>query len=67
MDMACGAVGICGLADFAKEQNYTLIRNGLTNSGETTGDTSRVVGYGTWFLYEGYKNSFIKNIIQTWF
>ncbi len=60
MDMACGAVGICGLADFAKEQNYTLIRNGLTNSGETTGDTSRVVGYGTWFLYEGYKNSFIK-------
>lgn len=57
---ACGSTGICGLVEFAKNKNYSLIRVGLTNSAETSGDTSRVVGYGSWFLYENPKNNFIK-------
>lgn len=59
-EQACGAVGICGLVKFAQEQNYSLVRVGLINSGDVTGDNSRVVGYGSWILYEGSKNEFIK-------
>ncbi len=59
-EQACGAVGICGLVDFAKNKNFSLIRNGLTDSCAATGDSSRVVGYGSWFLYEGDKNQYIK-------
>ncbi len=57
---ACGAVGVLALTDFAKEKNYSLIRVGMVNSGDVTGDISRVVGYGSWLLYEGEKNKFIK-------
>lgn len=57
---ACGATGVCALVDFAKNSAYSLIRVGLVNSADATGDTSRVVGYGSWFLYEGEKNDFIK-------
>lgn len=60
MEQACGAVGICGLVDFAKENNFSLIRTGLTNSAVITSDSSRVVGYGSWFLFEGAKNEYIK-------
>lgn len=59
-EQACGAVGICGLVEFAKKHNFSLIRNGLSNSASATGDSSRVVGYGNWFLYEGEKNQYIK-------
>lgn len=57
---ACGAVGILALTNFAKFKNFSLIRVGMVNSGDVTGDNSRVVGYGSWFLYEGEKNEFIK-------
>ena len=57
---ACGAVGILALTNFAKAKGFSLIRVGMTNSGDVTGDNSRVVGYGSWFLYEGEKNEFIK-------
>lgn len=60
IEQACGAVGICGLVEFAKKNKFSLIRNGLTNSAAATGDSSRVVGYGSWFLYEGEKNQYIK-------
>lgn len=60
VEQACGAVGICGLINFAKYNGYSLIRAGITNSAAATGDTSRVVGYGSWFLFEGSKNDFIK-------
>ena len=60
IEQACGAVGICGIIDFAKKKNYSLIRVGLTNSAKTTGDSSRVVGYGSWFLYEGETDKYIK-------
>lgn len=59
-DQACGAVGVCGITNFVKTKNYSLIRIGLVNSGDVTGETTRVVGYGSWMLYEGSKNSFIK-------
>lgn len=61
VDMACGAVGICGLVNFAKNRKYSLIRIGMMNSSAITGDSSRVVGYGGWFLFEGEKNQYIKN------
>ena len=60
-ELACGATGILGLMKFAKENNYSLIRIDMTNSASTTFDKSRVVGYGTWFLYEGERNEFLKN------
>lgn len=59
-EQACGATGICALANFGAKCNYSFIRVGLINSGDITGDTSRVVGYGSWILYEGEKNQFIK-------
>lgn len=59
-DQACGALGIAGLVDFANKKEFSIIRIDMTNSSETTGDKSNVVGYGCWFLYEGDKNEFIK-------
>lgn len=58
-EMACGAVGITGLVEFANKNKFTLIRIGLSNSSESNNDKSRVVGYGSWFLYEGEKNELI--------
>lgn len=59
-EQACGSVGILGLVNFAKNKSYSLIRVGMVNSGDVTGDTASVVGYGSWLLYEGAKNIFIK-------
>lgn len=59
-ELACGATGILGLIEFAKSKGYSLIRVDMSNSGATTFDNQRVVGYGAWFLYEGEKNQFIK-------
>lgn len=59
-EQACGAVGIVGLVDFANKKNFSLIRINMRNSSFASGDKSRVVGYGCWFLYEGTKNSFLK-------
>ncbi len=60
VELACGAVGICAMLDFCKDNGYSFIRTGLTNSSQSTGNSSRVVGYGSWFLYEGDKNQYIK-------
>lgn len=60
-ELACGATGILGLMKFARQNNYTLIRIDMTNSGSATFDKERVVGYGTWFLFEGKRDTFIKN------
>lgn len=59
-ELACGATGILGLMKFAGGNNYSLIRIDMTNSGAVTADKERVVGYGSWFLYEGERNEFIK-------
>ena len=57
---ACGSVGICALADFAKENNFSLIRIDLYNSSDITHDKNSAVGYGAWFLVEKEKNKYIK-------
>lgn len=59
-NQACGATGVQALVGFAKEKNYSLIRIGLKNSGDVTGDTKRVVGYGSWLLFEGETGEFLK-------
>lgn len=59
-EQACGLIGIKGLIDFANKNQYSLIRTEMYNSGDVTGETERVVGYGSWFLYPGTKNDFIE-------
>ncbi|MBR2524859.1 AmmeMemoRadiSam system protein B [bacterium] len=59
-EQACGATGIYGLTKFANALDYSLIRINMHNSSKTSGDKSSVVGYGSWFLYEGTKNKFLK-------
>lgn len=60
-EQACGYKGVCGLMDFAKSRNFSLIRVGLTDSSEKTRNVSSVVGYGSWYLAEEEKMTFIKN------
>ncbi len=57
---ACGLIGIMGLVDFANHNDCSLIRAMMYNSGDISRDTSRVVGYGSWFLYTDDKNEYIE-------
>ena len=57
---ACGSVGICALADFAKDNNFSLIRIAMLNSSDITHDNNSTVGYGAWFLIEEEKNKYLK-------
>lgn len=59
-EQACGAVGIFGLCNFANKNNFSLIRVDMYNSSLVSNDKERVVGYGSWLLFEGEKNEFIK-------
>ncbi len=47
---ACGLTGIKGLVDFANNNDCSLIRIMMYNSGDISGDSDRVVGYGSWYL-----------------
>jgi AmmeMemoRadiSam system protein B len=49
---ACGAVALCGLLLAAQRRRMRIETIELKNSGDTSGDRSRVVGYGSWALYE---------------
>ncbi len=49
---ACGASGINGLMDVARRRGLTVELLDLRNSGDTAGDRSRVVGYGSYALHE---------------
>lgn len=57
---ACGSTGVCGLVDFVKNRHYSMVRVDMRNSSDVTGDTQKVVGYGSWLLYEGSKSEFVK-------
>ena len=57
---ACGLIGIMGLVDFANANDGSLIRAMMYNSGDISGETDKVVGYGSWFLYPESKNEFIE-------
>jgi hypothetical protein len=49
---ACGCVGINGLMQVAAERALEVRLLDLRNSGDTTAERSRVVGYGAFALYE---------------
>lgn len=59
-EQACGSMGIVGSVLFASQTKSSFIRAGMCNSGDVTGDYNRVVGYGSWFLYEGTREEYLK-------
>lgn len=50
MELADGAVGICGAIEYAKQHQLKFVQTGMTNSSKVNDDTSNVVGYGGWYL-----------------
>jgi AmmeMemoRadiSam system protein B len=51
-EQACGCMGINGLMQIATERSLEVQLLDLRNSGDTTAERSRVVGYGAFALYE---------------
>jgi len=51
-EQACGARAINGLMQVARRRNLTVELLDQRNSGDTAGDRSRVVGYGSYAVYE---------------
>jgi AmmeMemoRadiSam system protein B len=47
---ACGAFPLRGALAAASKNQWQVHRLGLCNSGDTSGDYGRVVGYGAWAL-----------------
>jgi AmmeMemoRadiSam system protein B len=50
---ACGHVPLSGLLTLARARDLSIERIDLRNSGDTAGKRDRVVGYGSWCLWEG--------------
>lgn len=48
---ACGALPVAGMLLSARKRGMTIQTLGMRNSGDVTGDKSRVVGYGAWAIY----------------
>jgi AmmeMemoRadiSam system protein B len=48
---ACGVSALNGALFAGHERGWTIKRLDLRNSGDTSGDRSRVVGYGAWAVY----------------
>ena len=59
-EQACGLIGIRGLIEFANNNEASMIRTEIYNSGDIDKETERVVGYGSWFLYPYSKNHYIE-------
>ena len=57
---ACGLTGIMGLVDFANNNDCSLIRAMMYNSGDINKESDKVVGYGSWFLYSDTKNNYLE-------
>ena len=51
-EQACGARAINGLMQIARRRNLVVDLLDQRNSGDTAGDRSRVVGYGSYAVYE---------------
>lgn len=51
-EQACGAIPINGLLEVAKQRGLQIECLAQCNSGDSTGDHSRVVGYASFALYE---------------
>lgn len=45
---ACGSIGVKSLLRAAKNRSMVVHTLGLSNSGDSSGDQQRVVGYGSW-------------------
>ncbi len=59
-EQACGLTGIKGLVDFANNNDCSMIRIMMYNSGDISKETDKVVGYGSWFMYTDSRNDFIE-------
>ncbi len=57
---ACGLIAIQGLVDFANNNDCSMIRAMMYNSGDISKETDKVVGYGSWFLYTDSRNDYIE-------
>lgn len=57
---ACGLTGIKGLVDFANNNDCSLLRIMMYNSGDISNESEKVVGYGSWFLSTDSRNEFIE-------
>jgi MEMO1 family protein len=51
-EQACGATPVCGLTLVARKRRLSPKLVDLRNSGDTSGERSRVVGYGAFAFYE---------------
>jgi hypothetical protein len=51
-EQACGAGGVNGLMQVARRRNLQVSLLDQRNSGDTAGDRSRVVGYGSYAVFE---------------
>ena len=51
-DQACGRIPVKGLLALAKRRRLKISTVDLRNSGDTAGPRDRVVGYGSWLLFE---------------
>jgi hypothetical protein len=51
-DQACGRIPVSGLLTLAKRRGLKVATVDIRNSGDTAGDKSRVVGYGSWVFVE---------------
>lgn len=47
-NQACGCIGVKALLRVAKRKGMQVHTLGMCNSGDQTGDSERVVGYGSW-------------------
>ena len=50
VELADGAIGICGAIKFAKEEKLKFKKTIQSNSSKINNDTSNVVGYCGWYL-----------------
>jgi AmmeMemoRadiSam system protein B len=48
---ACGRIPVVGLLQVARQRGFRARRLDLRNSGDTSGERRRVVGYGAWAFY----------------
>lgn len=69
-DEACGCRPINGLMHFARQRGYRIEEVDLRNSGDTSGDADRVVGYGSYVVVKdvvvkdvAVKDSVKKNVV----
>ena len=61
---ACGRFPVKGLLHVAKKRNMTVKTLDLRNSGDTAGPKNKVVGYGSWVLFEPTKITKTSDVLK---